>query len=500
MSVSLPILNAVNLREIEMLKLILGIKYETKTESFLLTGSFSIKKLMTIYAELKNSVWKSNNIKMVVEELEYQEPTRSRIHYFGNGRPMALDAYISKMGLLDHEILVEDPLCFPLSVKPSYDGHITKQPELYIKHIFENTLSMIYLEEWIRKGYVYFIPSLPLIDIDAFWELCKLNEDIAFRTDFEKTAGFIKALKYSLVEVKIGTMLEFSRLTQINYTIAHIKKIFPQITDDEARKRLEMLKKQTLEEREESVVRWALDKSQLTEGEELSLLSHYERTRPFNIERFINTSKIKGGLHASTGMPLLHATYLSERFHCIPSTDNLGLMYNYEAWCQVLHQNLDPKFEKIRTKVDLPFSFLDKMPLNFVQKAREQGKANTASRYLDTEWSMIRQSHDLDSYGKAAKDFSTKISADFNQLSSQNELMLDELRMDILKSGYKGLSTLVAFNLVADLPLAIIGTLSTIIASNFDTVKTFRRSKNELQAKPLAIFLEAKNTAKKIKK
>jgi hypothetical protein len=497
--ISLPILNAVNIREIEMLKSILGISYDQKTEELKLTGGFSITQLMQIYTALKD-IWKPTYVKMVVEELEQQEPKRTRIHYFGNGRPVALDGYISKMGLLEHEILVEDPLCFPLSVKPTYDGHITKQPELYVKHVFEHAVSMIYLEPWVKKGYVYFVPSLTLIDTEDFWKLAKLNEEIAKKTNFEQQAATIKALRYGIAEGKITSMLEFSRLTQVNYTTNHIKRIFPDITEEEAQKQLEILRNQTLEDREQNVVRWSLEKSQLTEEEKLSLLSYYERTRPFNIERFLDVSGINSGLHASTGMPLLHAAYLAERFHCIPSTDNLGLMYHYEGWSQALRENLDPEFEKVRTKVDLPFTFLDKLPLPFVERAREEGKGRAASLYLDNEWATIRQSRELSSYKKAAEDFSSKVSRDFDQLAAQNQLMWDELVMNGSKSVAKGVGTFVTFNLFTELPFAIIGSLSAIFASSLDTAKIFRRNKNELQVKPLAVFLEAKRITEKRKK
>jgi|GEM_PF-2938710 len=497
MSTSLPTLNAININEVEMLKSIFGIKFNTKTGAFELQGSFSIAKLMKAYSELKNNIWSKNNIKAVTQELEVKEPNTTRIHYFGNGRPVGLDSFISKMGLLEHEILVEDPLCFPLSTKPTYKDHITKSPKLYVKHVFENALTMIYLEEWIRKGYVYYIPSLPLIDIQSFWALGKINEKLASTTNFLKTPGTLKSIKYTMVEGRINIMLEMSRVSQIHYTKDHIKKIFPNVSDDEAQARLKLFKEQTLEEREQSLVKWALDESRLGKEEELSLLSYFERTRPFNIERFLDVSKLSGGLMATAGMPLLQATYLAERFHCIPSTDNLGLMYGYEGWCQALEKDLDKGFERVKAKIDLPFTFLDKIPLKFIEKARERGKGHAASIYLDQEWGKIRQSRDMKGYKKAVHDFTNKVAKDFNQLETEHELMLDELVMDGSKSALLGLGAFSAFNLATHMPTAIIGGLSALIASSLNTVKSFRRSKNELQAKPLAVFLEIKGVVEK---
>lgn len=56
-----------------------------------------------------------------------------------------------------------------------------------------------------------------------------------------------------------------------------------------------------------------VEKYNLPYKEKLSLLSHYEKSRPFNIERFLDVSKLNGGLIPTLGMPLLQATYISGR-------------------------------------------------------------------------------------------------------------------------------------------------------------------------------------------
>ncbi|MFC1790709.1 hypothetical protein ACFLZP_04475 [Patescibacteria group bacterium] len=498
MAISLPALNKLNVLEVQMLKKILGISYDQRKGIFQATGSFSTKKLLEIYQCIKNMIWTQKNIQRTINELEQASSKRTRVHYFGNGKPIALDGFISKMGLLEHDILVEDPLCFPITVKPEFKGHILKEPKPYIKHIFENAVALVYLEEWVKKGYVYFIPSLPLIDIKAFWDLADINKKLADIHNFKQQPGTIKAMRYSIAESTIRVMLEMSRLMQDNYETGHIKRAFPEVSDEEAEKYLEILKNQSPEEREQSVIRWALNKQKLTDEESLSLLSYYEKSRPFQIERFLDTSKIKGGLMANSGMPLLQVTYLSERFNCIPATDNLGLMYGYEGWCQALDESFDPAFESVRSKVELPFSFLDNIPLPFIEKARESGKGRLASQYLDSLWKAIRDSHTVETYQKSSVDFATKVTSEYDQLKKDNSLLMDDLCDDITKAGFTWLGTFVSFNLVTEMPLAIVGSLAATIATSIGSVKSIRRGKNELQVRPLAIFFKAEKEIKKI--
>jgi len=195
-------------------------------------------------------------------------------------------------------------------------------------------------------------------------------------------------------------------------------------------------------------------------------------------------------------MPLFHATYLAERFNCVPSTDNLGLMYGYEGWCQTIGQNMGLDFEKVRTKVDLPFDFLDKLPLDFVEKSREEGKGRLASVYLDQKWGEIRQSHDLKKYQKAVADYEAVVANNFQSLEDQHDQMINDLVIGLDNSALAGLGAFITFDLTSHLPLAIVGGISAAMIAASTTFSSFTKTKGDLKVKPLAVFLEAKKKVK----
>lgn len=491
----MSLLNQINLNEIKVIKHIFGISYDKQKQGFNLTKPLSEKDLIVLYEALSEVIWTPHNVSKVMEELRENPPERTRLYYFGPGYPVSIDGYLSKMGLLNYEILIEDPLCFPLSVKPSYHDHILQSPSLYLKHLFESAVFMVYVEEWIRKGYLSFVPSLPLFDTPAFWELSKIAKDLNARYHIDSSLRFQRSMDVSMAEGAVRLSLDMLRLTKNNYTTSHMKKIFPGCTEEEAKKYLDIFKSQTLEQREQVALDHALKMFNLSDKEKKWLHSQFLKSRPFNIERFLDVSVVNGSLFPSTGMPLLHATYISDQMQCIPSTDHPGLMGSYESWCEALGQGTSGDFESVRSKVELPFTFFEDVPLEFIQKAREKNKGIKASLYLEEEWQKIRTSQDLATYNKSAREFSQKVELNLQDLKKEQEILRDELHYDIRKTAALSVGAFVAGNIITEIPLAAATGILTAIASSIETIKTQRSQKHELQSKPLMVFLEAEAAA-----
>lgn len=486
-------LNKLNILELELLKSLFGIKFSTANQTFQVQKALNLNMIVDLYGELKNTIWSPTNVQLALSELGEKSPDKTRLHYFSSGYPIAIDDYLSKMGILNYEILIEDPLCFPLTIKPTYPDHILRNPSMYVKHIYENALFMIYLEEWVKNKYLYFVPSLPLFDIDAFWQISKAAQELDDKIKLENTKGFKNSIRFSLAEKTAQISLDMMRVTQTRYTTTHIKRIFPDINQEEAEKFLKEFKSQNLEQREQSALNFTLSKQTLSKQEREAIIRIFSKSRPFNIERYLDVKKLDGSLITSTGMPLLHATYISERMQSIPSTDNLGLMYGYEGWCEGLGQSLGKDFEKVRVKVDLPFAFFDNVPLDFVRKSREEGKGIKTSLYLEEKWQKIRTSTDLSSYSEAAKDFSSTIHSNFSELEKERNELFNDLHIDINKTVAVGIGTFLLASINTVIPVAIAGTILTMLAPALDAYKAYKKGKSQFDAKPLAVFIEAKD-------
>lgn len=485
-------LNKINISEIELLKSLFGIEYSTSSQKFKINKALNLNMIVELYNELKNTIWTSENIQSALTELEENPPDKSRLYYFNPGYPIAIDDYLSKMGILNYEILIEDPLCFPLTVKPTYSDHILKNPSMYVKHIYENALFMIYLEEWIKNKYLYFVPSLPLFDMDAFWQLAKASEELDNKCNLANTKGIKNSIRFSIAESTARLSLDMMRMSQNHYTETHIKKIFPEATQEQTEKILKDFKSQSLEQREQTALNFALSQQTLTEQERQAICRIFSKSRPFNIERFLDISKLDGNLITATGMPLLHAAYISERMQCIPTTDNLGLMYGYEGWCEGLGQSLGKDFEKVRAKVDLPFAFFDNVPISFVHKSREEGKGIKTSQFLEEEWQKIRTSTDLSTYATAAKNFSITVQSNFSELEKERDELFNGLHSDVNKTVAVGLGAFIIANITTEIPISIAGSILTMLTPALDTYKSYKKSKREYEVKPLAVFIEAK--------
>lgn len=496
-NISMITLNRLNILEIDMLKSVLGISYDRRKQSFKLEHPLSLPIVIKLFAELENTIWSRANMDLISRELEEVSPEKTRLFYYTPGFPSAIDGYLSKMGILDYEVLIEDPLCFPLTVRSDYKDWLPRNPTAYVQHMFEHAMSLIYLEDWIKSGFLYLVPSLTLLDKDAAWKLYDMAEKLDKSHNFEKTRGFKNAMRYSMAERGVKMSLEMMRLSKNHYTLAHIQKIFPGINDSEAKKKLDFIHSQSIEGREQAAIEYAFSHHVLQEWEKKAILDQFERTRPFNIERYFDISNVSQGLIQTTGMPLLMATYLSDRFQCIASSDNPGLIYGYEGWCEGVGQSMEPNFERVRSQVDLPFSYFDKLPLEFVMKARKEHKAAKVSTFLGEEWGKIRTSKDLNTYNASATSFGELVTSEVDDLTRAQKQMMDELYADLTKATVTGSLTCIATTLATSfLPLTVFTTVVSAISPLLDARKNYSSKMTDIESKPLAVFVQAEEASK----
>lgn len=493
---SLPTINKLNQIEIDIVKKLFGIKYNQKKNTIEISKSLETRDIIKLYLQLNKDVWNDENILAANDELTSEPTEKTRIFYFGSSNPVLIDGFLTKMGLLNYDILIENPLTFFLRIKPSFKSHPLRDPNSYIQQIFEWALFLVYLEKWIRNGFVHFIPNLPMLDNKAFWTLGKINEELFVKHDFESHPKFKKAMEIGMADTAIYTILNFTRLMKANYTTSHVKNVFPGITEIEAKKILNSIKNASLEEREKIAFDTAVSMYKLSEIEKSDLSNKFLRSKPFRIERYLDVSNLQGSIVQTTGMPVLHASYISERYNCIPATDQRSNLLSYEAWVDIMGDpKISEKFELARSKIELPFTFFDEVPMSFVQSIKSTSRGDKLAGLLDTQWEKIRNSKTINNYHEASLQFNKEVKSRYEEIKEENENIKDEIVLKAGQIGFTGLSTFVLGNIVTNIELAALGAITTSLAQVFATTSDARRKKFKLKKQPLMVFLEAEKSS-----
>ncbi len=487
-------LKELNLKEISYIQELFGI--EKNGSNFRVKNGISSQKIFNTFVFLRKEIWNNENVK---ESIDLTGGSGSnKILYSPPSYLVPIDDFVGKVGIMDHQILILDPLSQFLSPNPENIDSWVKDPDSYLPYLLESSLFLVSLAPWIEADIVRLVPDIPLWDFKVWHGLADLNGKIMDSKKLQTTPQYARFQKVSRFETMIKFVSEFLRTKQENYSIEDIKKLpeFNGITEEEIKKILEAVKNTPKIERDKLAINISAEENKIDRNDPVYLdyLNRFPQHQVFDVENYLDITKLKSTLIVTRGLTLTHGIHIGDRLDAVIATDDQMQNELFKLYSDAI--TLKPEYsnqqELVKSKVDLYLPFFEGINPDFIAQQKSQGKTGALKQYLDTKWMSIKNSATQTSYLGALNQFESSIN---NEYKSIKEDLDNATKQALIKSagGLAASATIFMTNIAQhNFWYAVATSIPTLFGGILKGIDQYQSIESKLKKNPLFIFIKRK--------
>src|SRR5258708_59978 len=482
-------LKQLNLKEINYLQELFG--FDKNGSNFVVKNNVGSKKIFDAFIFLRKEIWSNENIKATIDQVS--QSGSNKIVYSPPSYLSPIDDFLGKVGIMDHQILVLDPLSEFVSMDPNHKDSWYKDPASYLPYLFESSLLLFSIADWIEADLVRLVPHIQLWDYKGWVELADLNGEILDSKKLESTLQFERYSKVAEFEVTIKFFSEFLRFKQSNYSSADVKE-YMNISEEEAIKMAKQLQSIPKDKRDKIAIQIAAEQSKLDQNDPVYLdyLNRFPKHQIFDAENYLDISKLTDTLIISRGLTLTHGLHIGDRLGAVIATDDLVQKESFKLYTDAV--SLSPEYaiqqELVKSKVDLNMPFLKGLKPDFIVKQKVDGNTTALKHYLDKEWQSIKGSQTPKGYLNALQQFENSIKSEYKGINADLKSAVQQALLT--SAGGVAVSAKVFMSNIVehDFWYAAAMIIPTLFGGILTGVKGYQHIQTKLKKNPLFIFIK----------